>query len=217
MGLYPPRVSNSLELKNQSSYLLFHFPVLSSAFLLLESPPLDCSSYVRLLHECFPWVCRHTSTPAGLIFHGNCSHRRLHQTNSGVLVLCSMRSHFGTGDGRIRARGFTTWWKRHCDLFLIYLFIADFPKRNTHKKGTDGGSYDSNQHDSSTFITGKPKTRFFRKALKDYRRENKNSNDEEIVIKKGKDKDDPVGLCFMAFGDRSKTRSHHSRRSRKSV
>ncbi|KAG8069132.1 hypothetical protein GUJ93_ZPchr0005g14833 [Zizania palustris] len=33
---------------------------------------------------------------------------------------------------------------------------------------------------------------------------------------KGKDKEDPAGLCFMAFGDKPKSRSHHHRRSRKS-
>ncbi|KAG8081464.1 hypothetical protein GUJ93_ZPchr0007g4770 [Zizania palustris] len=78
-------------------------------------------------------------------------------------------------------------------------------------------------------------------ALKDYRHENKkrdktffaemersyskrssssssssSSSDEEILIKKGKVKDDPMGLYFMAFGDMPKSRSHHSRRSRKS-
>ncbi|KAG8060809.1 hypothetical protein GUJ93_ZPchr0002g25675 [Zizania palustris] len=98
-------------------------------------------------------------------------------------------------------------------------FITDYRKQNTHKKGTSSGSYDSNKHYISTFTKGKPKTRFFRKALKDYRRENKkrdnaffvemersyskrssssssssSSSDEEIVIKKGKDKDDPVDL-----------------------
>ncbi|KAG8095483.1 hypothetical protein GUJ93_ZPchr0012g21660 [Zizania palustris] len=52
-------------------------------------------------------------------------------------------------------------------------FIADCPKRNTHKKSTGGGSYDSNNHDSSTFTKGKPKMRFYRTALKDYRCENK--------------------------------------------
>ncbi|KAG8088429.1 hypothetical protein GUJ93_ZPchr0010g10724 [Zizania palustris] len=52
-------------------------------------------------------------------------------------------------------------------------FIADYPKRNSHKKGTDGGSYDFGKHDSSTFTKGKPKMRFFRKDLKDYQRENK--------------------------------------------
>ncbi|KAG8095585.1 hypothetical protein GUJ93_ZPchr0012g22068 [Zizania palustris] len=112
-------------------------------------------------------------------------------------------------------------------------FIADCPKRNGHKKGTGGGFNDSSKHDSSSFNKGKPKTRFFRKALKDYRRENKkrdkaffaemeksyskrstssssssSSSDEEIVIRKAKDKDDPAGLCFMDFGDRPKSRSH---------
>ncbi|KAG8100678.1 hypothetical protein GUJ93_ZPchr0013g37941, partial [Zizania palustris] len=120
-------------------------------------------------------------------------------------------------------------------------FIADCPKRNGHKKGTSGGIHDSGKHDSSSFNKGKPKTRFFRKALKDYRRENKksdkaffaemeksyskrstssssssSSSDEEIVIRKGKDKDDPASLCFMAFGDKPKSRSHQRRRSRKS-
>ncbi|KAG8047815.1 hypothetical protein GUJ93_ZPchr0008g11456 [Zizania palustris] len=47
-------------------------------------------------------------------------------------------------------------------------FIADCPKCNGHKKGTSGGFHDSGKHDSSSFTKGKPKTRFFRKALKDY-------------------------------------------------
>ncbi|KAG8048503.1 hypothetical protein GUJ93_ZPchr0009g1457 [Zizania palustris] len=50
-------------------------------------------------------------------------------------------------------------------------FIVDYPKRKNYKKGTGGNSYDSDKYDNST--KGKPKTRFFRKALKDYRRENK--------------------------------------------
>ncbi|KAG8100377.1 hypothetical protein GUJ93_ZPchr0013g36231 [Zizania palustris] len=120
-------------------------------------------------------------------------------------------------------------------------FIADCPKRSGYKKGTDSGFHDSGKHESPSFTKGKPKTRFFKKALKDYRRENKkrdkaffaemeksyskrstssssssSSSDEEITIKKGKDKDDPAGLCFMAFGDKPKSRSHQRRRSRKS-
>ncbi|KAG8061563.1 hypothetical protein GUJ93_ZPchr0003g16752 [Zizania palustris] len=120
-------------------------------------------------------------------------------------------------------------------------FITDCPKRNGHKKGTGGGFHDSGKHESSSFNKGKPKTRFFKKALKDYRRENKkrdkaffaemeksyskrstssssssSSSDEEIAIRKGKDKDDPAGLCFMAFGDKPKSRSHQRQRSRKS-
>ncbi|KAG8095029.1 hypothetical protein GUJ93_ZPchr0012g20779 [Zizania palustris] len=55
-------------------------------------------------------------------------------------------------------------------------FIADFPKWNTHKKGNDGGSYDSNKHNGSdkyTFTIGKPKKKLFQKALKDYMLKNK--------------------------------------------
>ncbi|KAG8083277.1 hypothetical protein GUJ93_ZPchr0015g6833 [Zizania palustris] len=126
-------------------------------------------------------------------------------------------------------------------------FISDFPKQNTHKKGTDGGSYDSSKHNSSdknTFTEGKPKTKFFQKALKDYRHENKkwdkafftemersyskrssycssslSSSDFEIVIKKEKEKDknDSAGQCFMAFGDKPKAHTHHSQRSHKCV
>ncbi|KAG8079826.1 hypothetical protein GUJ93_ZPchr0007g3486 [Zizania palustris] len=120
-------------------------------------------------------------------------------------------------------------------------FIADCPKRNGYKKGTGSSFHDSGKHESPSFTKGKPKTRFFKKALKDYRRENKkrdkaffaemeksyskrstssssssSSSDEEIIIKKGKDKDDPAGLCFMAFGDKPKSRTHQRRRSRKS-
>ncbi|KAG8097526.1 hypothetical protein GUJ93_ZPchr0013g34766 [Zizania palustris] len=120
-------------------------------------------------------------------------------------------------------------------------FIADCPKRSGYKKGTGSSFHDSGKHESPSFNKGKPKTRFFKKALKDYRRENKkrdkaffaemeksyskrstssssssSSSDEEISIKKGKDKDDPAGLCFMAFGDKPKSRSHQCRRSRKS-
>ncbi|KAG8094740.1 hypothetical protein GUJ93_ZPchr0012g21081 [Zizania palustris] len=103
-------------------------------------------------------------------------------------------------------------------------FITDCPKWNTHKKGIDGGSNDSNKHnsfDKYTFTKGKPKTKFFRKALKDNWHENKkwdkaffaemersyskrsssspsssSSSNEEIMIKKGKEKDmdDPTDL-----------------------
>ncbi|KAG8095625.1 hypothetical protein GUJ93_ZPchr0013g37965 [Zizania palustris] len=104
-----------------------------------------------------------------------------------------------------------------------------------------GGFYDSGKHDSSTFTKGKHKTRFFRKALKDYQHENKKrdktffaemekiyskrsssssssscSSDEEIVIEKGKERDDLEGLYFMAFRDKPKSHSRHSRRHRKS-
>ncbi|KAG8068973.1 hypothetical protein GUJ93_ZPchr0005g15875 [Zizania palustris] len=129
--------------------------------------------------------------------------------------------------------------------------VSSRPQRSLHRrlpqaeqsqKGTSGGSYDSFKHNSSTFTKGKPKTRLFRKALKDYQRENKKRDkafftemersyskrssssssssslsDEEIVIKKGKDKDDSASFCFMAFGDKPKSHSHHSQRSRKSV
>ncbi|KAG8061140.1 hypothetical protein GUJ93_ZPchr0003g16556 [Zizania palustris] len=120
-------------------------------------------------------------------------------------------------------------------------FIADRPKRSGYKKGTGSSFHDSGKHESPSFNKGKPKTRFFKKALKDYRRENKkrdkaffaemeksyskqsttsssssSSSDEEIAIRKGKDKDDPAGLCFMAFGDKPKSHSHQRRRSRKS-
>ncbi|KAG8061743.1 hypothetical protein GUJ93_ZPchr0003g17217 [Zizania palustris] len=98
-------------------------------------------------------------------------HRAPRHASHATLSVCCVRSFLfevtEQGTAGIIAQHLSN--SKAVNILFSGHFIADCPKRNGHKKGTGGSFHDSGKHESTSFNKGKPKTRFFKKALKDYR------------------------------------------------